>query len=51
MAFTRIDFYNEKGQLVAYGSHTHAVSPDSKPHEVTFSEDGSKAIPVDKAKL
>lgn len=51
MAFTRIDFYNEKDQLVAFGSHTHAVLPESKPHEIVFSEDGEKAIPVAQGKL
>lgn len=51
MAFTRIDFRNEKGQLVAFGSHTHAVLPETRPHEVVFSDDGETAIPVAQGKL
>ncbi|KZT23441.1 thioesterase thiol ester dehydrase-isomerase [Neolentinus lepideus HHB14362 ss-1] len=45
LAFTRVDFFNAKGDLVAYGHHTKYVGK-SNTHErnVTFSEDGETVV-------
>ncbi|KAH6912824.1 thioesterase thiol ester dehydrase-isomerase [Coprinopsis sp. MPI-PUGE-AT-0042] len=45
LAYTRIDFTNPAGDLVAYGYHTKYVGKSSS-HEnnVKFSEDGEKVI-------
>ncbi|KIP06211.1 hypothetical protein PHLGIDRAFT_107263 [Phlebiopsis gigantea 11061_1 CR5-6] len=45
LAYTRVDFYNEKGQLAAYGNHTKYVGK-SAGHEqdVKFSEDGETIV-------
>ncbi|KAF8903144.1 thioesterase thiol ester dehydrase-isomerase [Gymnopilus junonius] len=45
LAYTRVDFTNPAGELVAYGYHTKYVGKSSSHHEnVKFSEDGEKVI-------
>ncbi|KAL4066393.1 HotDog domain-containing protein [Scleroderma yunnanense] len=45
VAYTRIDFTNAKGELVAYGTHTKYVGKSaSDPKNVTFSDDGEQII-------
>ncbi|KAF9233243.1 thioesterase thiol ester dehydrase-isomerase [Melanogaster broomeanus] len=45
LAYTRVDFTNADGQLVAYGTHTKYVGKSaSDPNKVKFSEDGEKVI-------
>ncbi|KAF8547293.1 thioesterase thiol ester dehydrase-isomerase [Imleria badia] len=45
LAYTRVDFTNESGDLVAYGTHTKYVGKSSSdPNNVKFSEDGEKVI-------
>ncbi|KAI0087869.1 Thioesterase/thiol ester dehydrase-isomerase [Irpex rosettiformis] len=45
LAFTRVDFYNAKGQLAAYGHHTKYVGKSiGHEHDVKFSEDGEKVV-------
>ncbi|KAG6379406.1 hypothetical protein JVT61DRAFT_11874 [Boletus reticuloceps] len=45
LAYTRVDFINESGDLVAYGTHTKYVGKSSSdPNNVKFSEDGDKVI-------
>ncbi|EMD39851.1 hypothetical protein CERSUDRAFT_45332 [Gelatoporia subvermispora B] len=45
LAYTRVDFYNPKGQLAAYGHHTKYIqkSTDSE-NDVKFSEDGDTEL-------
>ncbi|KIJ59036.1 hypothetical protein HYDPIDRAFT_101463 [Hydnomerulius pinastri MD-312] len=45
LAYTRVDFTNAKGELVAYGTHTKYVGKSSSdPNNVKFSEDGEEVI-------
>ncbi|KAI0771387.1 Thioesterase/thiol ester dehydrase-isomerase [Irpex lacteus] len=45
LAYTRVDFYNAKGQLAAYGHHTKYVGKSiGHEQDVKFSEDGEKVI-------
>ncbi|KAG8214904.1 HotDog domain-containing protein, partial [Butyriboletus roseoflavus] len=45
LAYTRVDFTNESGDLVAYGTHTKYVGKSSSDlNNVKFSEDGEKVI-------
>ncbi|KIK85960.1 hypothetical protein PAXRUDRAFT_831942 [Paxillus rubicundulus Ve08.2h10] len=45
LAYTRVDFTNAKGELVAYGNHTKYVGKSSSdPNNVKFSEDGERII-------
>ncbi|KAG2010013.1 hypothetical protein CC2G_012872 [Coprinopsis cinerea AmutBmut pab1-1] len=45
LAYTRVDFTNPAGDLVAYGYHTKYIGKSSNHHEnVKFSEDGEKVI-------
>ncbi|EPQ54606.1 Thioesterase/thiol ester dehydrase-isomerase [Gloeophyllum trabeum ATCC 11539] len=45
LAFTRVEFFNAKGDLVAYGHHTKYVGR-SHTHDknVTFTEDGESVV-------
>ncbi|TCD62673.1 hypothetical protein EIP91_006566 [Steccherinum ochraceum] len=45
LAYTKVDFYNSKGQLAAYGHHTKYVGK-SAGHEkdVKFSDDGETVV-------
>ncbi|EIW81433.1 thioesterase thiol ester dehydrase-isomerase [Coniophora puteana RWD-64-598 SS2] len=45
LAYTRVDFTNPTGDLVAYGHHTKYVGRSSSdPNNVKFSEDGETII-------
>ncbi|KAI0822222.1 Thioesterase/thiol ester dehydrase-isomerase [Trametes gibbosa] len=45
LAYTRVDFYNTKGQLAAYGHHTKYVGKSAgHENDVKFSEDGESII-------
>ncbi|KAH7885012.1 thioesterase thiol ester dehydrase-isomerase [Phlebopus sp. FC_14] len=45
LAYTRVDFTNESGELVAYGTHTKYVGKSSShPQNVKFSEDGEQVM-------
>jgi len=44
-----VDFYTADNKLVAYGSHTKHMG-ENVPI-TSFSEDGEKEIPLEKAKL
>ncbi|OJA10369.1 hypothetical protein AZE42_08713 [Rhizopogon vesiculosus] len=45
LAYTRVDFTNSAGELVAYGYHTKYVGKSSSdPNSVKFSEDGENVI-------
>ncbi|KAF8231729.1 Thioesterase/thiol ester dehydrase-isomerase [Tricholoma matsutake] len=45
LAFTRIDFTNPAGELVAYGHHTKYIGKSSSdPNNVKFSDDGEVVI-------
>jgi len=45
LAYTRVDFTNPSGDLVAYGYHTKYVGKSSShPENVKFSEDGESVI-------
>ncbi|KAG2030185.1 thioesterase thiol ester dehydrase-isomerase [Suillus americanus] len=45
LAYTRVDFTNPAGDLVAYGYHTKYVGKSSSdPNNVKFSEDGEQVI-------
>ncbi|PPR08164.1 hypothetical protein CVT24_012128 [Panaeolus cyanescens] len=45
LAYTRVDFTNPEGELVAYGYHTKYVGRSSShPENVKFSEDGETVI-------
>ncbi|PAV16917.1 Thioesterase thiol ester dehydrase-isomerase [Pyrrhoderma noxium] len=45
LAFTRVDFINAKGDLVAYGHHTKFVGKaNGDPNNVKFSTDGEKVV-------
>ncbi|KAL1950346.1 hypothetical protein VTO73DRAFT_5470 [Trametes versicolor] len=45
LAYTRVDFYNAKGQLAAYGHHTKYVGKSAgHENDVKFSEDGERVI-------
>ncbi|KAG2069051.1 thioesterase thiol ester dehydrase-isomerase [Suillus decipiens] len=45
LAYTRVDFTNSAGDLVAYGYHTKYVGKSSSdPNNVKFSEDGERVI-------
>ncbi|KIM43214.1 hypothetical protein M413DRAFT_444024 [Hebeloma cylindrosporum] len=45
LAYTRVDFTNPAGDLVAYGYHTKYVGKSSShPENVMFSEDGESVI-------
>lgn len=48
LAFTRVDFTNPAGELVAYGYHTKYIGKSSlHPKNVKFSEDGKDLIEGD----
>ncbi|TFK40796.1 HotDog domain-containing protein [Crucibulum laeve] len=48
LAYTRTDFTNPQGELVAYGFHTKYVGKSSShPSNIKFSEDGEKVIEGD----
>ncbi|KAG5719652.1 hypothetical protein E4T56_gene1912 [Termitomyces sp. T112] len=45
LAYTRVDFTNPAGELVAYGYHTKYIGKSSLHHKnVKFSEDGKDVI-------
>lgn len=45
LAYTRVDFYNSKGQLAAYGHHTKYVGKSvGHKQDVKFSEDGEEVV-------
>ncbi|KAH7919272.1 thioesterase thiol ester dehydrase-isomerase [Leucogyrophana mollusca] len=45
LAYTRVDFLNPGGDLVAYGYHTKYVGKSSSdPNNVKFSDDGEKVV-------
>ncbi|THH29113.1 hypothetical protein EUX98_g5077 [Antrodiella citrinella] len=45
LAYTRVDFYNSKGQLAAYGHHTKYVGKSAGyEKDVKFSDDGETVI-------
>ncbi|KAJ3500210.1 hypothetical protein NLJ89_g9897 [Agrocybe chaxingu] len=45
LAYTRVDFTNPRGELVAYGFHTKYVGKsNSNAENVKFSEDGETVI-------
>ncbi|KAI6015456.1 thioesterase thiol ester dehydrase-isomerase [Pisolithus microcarpus] len=45
VAYTRIDFTNINGELVAYGTHTKYIGKSATdPKNVKFSDDGEKII-------
>ncbi|KAF8583329.1 thioesterase thiol ester dehydrase-isomerase [Ramaria rubella] len=45
LAYTRVEFTDRKGQLVAFGHHTKYVGKSNEhPKNVKFSEDGEKVI-------
>ncbi|KAG2140253.1 thioesterase thiol ester dehydrase-isomerase [Suillus bovinus] len=45
LAYTRVDFTNSTGDLVAYGYHTKYIGKSSSdPNNVKFSEDGEQVI-------
>ncbi|EIN12747.1 Thioesterase/thiol ester dehydrase-isomerase [Punctularia strigosozonata HHB-11173 SS5] len=45
LAYTRVDFYDAKGQLVAYGHHTKYVGKSAgHEHDVKFSADGETIV-------
>lgn len=45
LAYTRVDFTNPAGDLVAYGYHTKYVGKSSSdPNNVKFSEDGEQVM-------
>ncbi|TFK17407.1 thioesterase thiol ester dehydrase-isomerase [Coprinopsis marcescibilis] len=45
LAYTRVDFTNPAGELVAYGYHTKYVGKSSSHHDnVKFSEDGETVV-------
>ncbi|KAH8104766.1 Thioesterase/thiol ester dehydrase-isomerase [Cristinia sonorae] len=45
LAYTKVDFYNSKGQLAAYGHHTKYVGKSAgHAKDVKFSEDGESVI-------
>ncbi|KAG1822422.1 thioesterase thiol ester dehydrase-isomerase [Suillus subaureus] len=45
LAYTRVDFTNPAGDLVAYGYHTKYIGKSSSdPNNVKFSEDGEQVI-------
>lgn len=44
LAFTRVEFFNEKDQIVAFGNHTKHMA--NSHQVVAFSPDGEKEIPV-----
>ncbi|KAF8895507.1 hypothetical protein BD779DRAFT_1434002, partial [Infundibulicybe gibba] len=45
LAYTRVDFTNPKGELVAYGYHTKYIGKSSShANNVKFSEDGERVV-------
>lgn len=45
VAYTRIDFSNANGELVAYGTHTKYIGKSATdPNNVKFSDDGETII-------
>ncbi|KAI0036434.1 Thioesterase/thiol ester dehydrase-isomerase [Vararia minispora EC-137] len=45
LAYTRIDFFNEKGDLAAYGTHTKYVGKSAgHKNDVKLSEDGESVM-------
>ncbi|KAG6909140.1 hypothetical protein DXG01_001892 [Tephrocybe rancida] len=45
LAYTRVDFTNPAGELVAYGHHTKYIGKSSShPQNIKFSEDGKVVI-------
>lgn len=44
LAFTRVEFFNQKDQIVAFGNHTKHMA--NSHQVVAFSEDGEREIPV-----
>ncbi|KAJ7044141.1 HotDog domain-containing protein [Mycena alexandri] len=44
LAYTRVEFTNPDGLLLAYGYHTKYVGKSSGPKDVKFSEDGEVVI-------
>ncbi|KAG5635042.1 hypothetical protein H0H81_012626 [Sphagnurus paluster] len=45
LAYTRVDFTNPEGELVAYGYHTKYIGKSSQHHKnVKFSEDGASVV-------
>ncbi|KIM66667.1 hypothetical protein SCLCIDRAFT_110220 [Scleroderma citrinum Foug A] len=45
VAYTRVDFMNGNGELVAYGTHTKYIGKSaSDPQNVTFSDDGERIL-------
>ncbi|KAG6890633.1 hypothetical protein C0995_006609 [Termitomyces sp. Mi166 len=45
LAYTRVDFTNPAGELVAYGYHTKYIGKSSLHHKnIKFSEDGKEVI-------
>ncbi|EGN97886.1 hypothetical protein SERLA73DRAFT_56367, partial [Serpula lacrymans var. lacrymans S7.3] len=48
LAYTRVDFNNSAGDLVAYGYHTKYIGKSAKqPGNILFSEDGETVIEGD----
>lgn len=44
LAYTRVDFTNTLGELVAYGHHTKYIAKCSHNNDVKFSEDGEDCV-------
>jgi len=45
LAYSRVEFYNAKGQLAAYGHHTKYVGKSAgHKHDVKFSDDGETIV-------
>ncbi|KAG6337392.1 hypothetical protein ID866_1715 [Astraeus odoratus] len=51
VAYTRVDFMNANGDLVAYGTHTKYVGKSATdPKNVKFSDDGETILEDDRPK-
>lgn len=46
LAFTRVNFYNKEGKIVAFGNHTKHMGKNQPT--IAFTADGESEVPLDK---